>query len=63
MEFFIGEIVTLKAYRMAYTTIGMVINASPLQCVLMDGSLYTVKSATVIKLKKETQELFEGEFK
>jgi len=60
---YIGEIVELKAFGMAYTTIGMVINLSPLQCRLRKGDIYTVRNATVIELKPEIQDLFENEFK
>lgn len=60
---YIGEIVELKAFGMAYTTIGMVINLSPLQCRLRNGSIYTVKSATVIELRPDVQDMFENEFK
>ena len=58
----IGEIVELKAARMMYTTIGMVINLSPLECQLRGGATYVVKSATVRKLRSELQEQFRPEF-
>jgi len=60
---YIGEIVELKAFGMAYTTIGMVIQVSPLKCMLRNGSIYKVKSATVIPLRPEVQDTFENEFK
>ena len=59
----IGEIVELKAFGMAYTTIGMVSNLSPLECQLQGGAIYQVKSATVRKLRTEIQEKFRKEFK
>ena len=59
----IGEIVELKAFGMAYTTIGMVINLSPLECRLQCGATYVVKSATVRKLRTEIQDKFRDGFK
>ena len=59
----LGEIVTFKASRMSYETIGMVINKDPIICRLPNGSHYTVKNAEVHKIDSELQNLLEDEFK
>ena len=63
MNLKLGEIVELKAFGMAFTTVGRVVSLSPLQCELKGGYIYEVKSATVIPLREDLQKMFEKEFK
>lgn len=58
----LGEIVELKTKGMFYTTLGMVVNTSPLQMRLRCGAFIKTDNMEILKLREDLQSLYEDEF-